>query len=398
MRIFSRASTVAVLAMFSLQTASAQSRRVLPAGSVILVNTRQALDSRTLRAGQTFETDVVDTVDVDGYTVIPRGSRIRGIVTYAQPATGQRSGVVEVAFDRMTLTDGTQLQLNARLTSTDTAERRQIDSDPNSRVVLFGGRGGLGAAIAGAGSTRSPASGVLNALAGLLSEARDVSLPAGAPLAVQLRQSLSLRSQGIARGLDRSVITAGDRIRAAQQELARRRYYRGNVSGQLDDATQRALVAYQIDQGITPTGNLDWRTARALGVLTSSSAGEVTTKTALTSAEAAALRRTAQALANRERNDLGINSNGQMYSQRSYAAGDIDLWFALSAFADNAQLYDMAIGNSQNDNGAAAASRALVNAARRVDTAMGQANASSQVRSAWTTIRQQLGTIASDYR
>src|SRR6185436_5281800 len=221
----------------------------------------QALDSRTAKAGQTFETDVIDTLAVDDYTVIPSRSRIRGVVTYAQPATRDRSGVIEVSFDRLTLVDGSALSINARLTSTDTAERRQIDSDPNARVLLLGGRGGLGAAIAGAGSTRNPASSLLSTLGSLLSEGRDVDLPAGSRLAVQLRSPLELRTRGIARAMDNSVITATDRIRAAQRELARLNYYRGAENGQIDDATQRALVAFQIDKGITATANLDWRTA-----------------------------------------------------------------------------------------------------------------------------------------
>src|SRR4051812_14303725 len=219
-RTFSYCSTALLLGLITAQPVAAQGRRSLPAGTVIFVTTRQPLESQTARAGQTFDTDVIDTVAADGYTLIPARSRIRGVVTFAQPATRQRSGVIEVAFDRMTLTDGTSLPLSGKLTSTDTAERRQIDSDPNARVVLFGGRGGLGAAVAGAGSTRSPAAGVLTALSGLLSEGRDVSLPAGPRLAVQLRQALPLRTQGVARALDRnSVITAGDRIRSAQQEL-----------------------------------------------------------------------------------------------------------------------------------------------------------------------------------
>src|SRR5439155_1571409 len=181
-----RTSMGVLLSMLTVQTAVAQARRVLPDGTVILVNTRQALESQTIRAGQTFDTDVIDTLAVDGYTVVPAGSRIRGVVTYVQPATRSRSGVIEVSFDRMTL-------------------------------------------------------------------------------------------------------TAGDRIRAAQRELARLSYYRGAANGQLDDATQRALVEYQIDKGLVATGNLDWRTARSLGVLTSVSGGEVATKTALTPEEAASL-------------------------------------------------------------------------------------------------------------
>jgi hypothetical protein len=85
-------------------------------------------------------------------------------------------------------------------------------------------------------------------------------------------------------------------------------------------------------------------------------------------------------------------------AQRTYTASDIDLWFALSAFADNSLLYEQAIANSSHVEGTTAAGRALVNAARRVDEAMTQARPSNQVSTAWTTIRQQLRTIATDYR
>src|SRR2546421_4014208 len=167
-------------------------RLVLPEGSVIIVRTSSPLESSTAKVGQTFETVVVDTVRLDDYTVIPAGSRIRGVVTFAQAADRQRSGVMEVNFDRLTLPDGKAYPLTAKLTSTDAAERRQIESDPNARVVLVGARGGAGAAVAGAGSETSPASGILAALGNLLSEARDVRLRAGTPLAVQLEQGLVL--------------------------------------------------------------------------------------------------------------------------------------------------------------------------------------------------------------
>jgi len=400
-RVRERALTSAafLFALTAIEPAVAQGRRVLPAGTVILVNTREALESQNTRTGQTFDVDVVDTVGADGYTLIPARSRMRGVVTFAQAATRQRSGVIEVAFDRITLTDGTSYEMSGKLTSTDTAERRQIDTDPNARVVLFGGRGGLGAAIAGAGSRNSPAAGILTALSGVLSEGRDVSLPAGSRLAVQLRAPLSLRTRGVARAGDaNSVITGVEGIRAAQRELARLNYYRGATSGQLDDATQRALVEYQIDKGIVPTGNLDWRTARALSVVSSVSGGEVVAKTALTPPEAATLRRTAQALVGRARSDLGIGGSGQLSSQRTYAAGDIELWFALSAFADNALAYEQTVANSTNNDGMTAASRALVTAARRVDASMTQTNPSNQVVTAWNAVRQQLRGIVSDYR
>jgi peptidoglycan hydrolase-like protein with peptidoglycan-binding domain len=378
--------------------ARAQMQRTLPEGTVILVRVQQPLGSQTLKTGDTFDTDVIDTVGADGYTLIPRGSRIRGVVTFAQAATRNQSGVIQLTFDQVMLTDGSAYPISARLTSTDAAERRQIDADPNARVVLYGPRGGLGAAIAAGGSTNRPASGILGALGSILSEGRDVQVATGTALAVQLQRPLTLRTRGIASGMNASsVLTATDRIRAAQRELARLNYYRGQASGQIDDATQRALVEYQIDKGITATGNLDWRTARSLGLATSVAAGDVAIKTTLSPSEAASVRRTAQALSARERNDLSIAASGAM-TRQTYASSDVELWFALSAFADNASVYEQIVTNATNNDGATAASRALISAARRVDAALAQANASAPVRTAWTTIRQQLGTIASDYR
>ncbi len=391
-----RRATIVALSAFVASGVSAQQRRVLPEGSVILVRTQQALESSRAAVGQSFETVVIDTIGLDNYTVIPAGSRIRGVIAFVQPATRERSGVIEVNFDRLTLTDGTVLPLRGKLTSTDSAERRQIESDPNSRVVLVGGRSGVGAGIAGAGSDKSPVSSILSALGGLLSEGRDVRLPAGSTLAVRLAQELSLRTRGLARAPDaRTVFTAADQIRAAQKELAARNYYRGQINGQLDDATQRALFDFQIDQGMVATGNLDGRTAQALGVL---GAANAPSRRVLSADQAGLVRRNAQALAGRERQDLGISTTGRLDASRAYAEADVDLWFALSAFADNASLYEQLIRASGNADRAQVAGRALMSAALRVDTALQQARPSADVRNAWAGIRQQLADIDPDYR
>jgi peptidoglycan hydrolase-like protein with peptidoglycan-binding domain len=375
---------------------SAQTRLVLPEGTVIIVRTSSALESANAKAGQAFETVVVDTIRVENYTVIPGGSRIRGVVTFAQAADRQRSGVMEVNFDRLTLPDGKTYGLSGKLTSTDASERRQIESDPNARVVLVGGRGGVGAAIAGAGSERSPTSGILAALGNLLSEGRDVRVAAGTPLAVQLEQGLVLSGRGPARAPDAfTIYTAADRIRAAQQVLAQQNYYRGPVNGLLDDATQRALFEFQIDKGIIATGNLDGRTAQALGLTTAAGAVDVAI---LSPEEASLLRRGAQALVGRQRQDLAISATGRLDARRAYAEGDVDLWFALSAFADNASLYEQLVRVSGNVEGSALAGKALVGAAKRVDAALLRATASPQIQNAWASIRAQLAQLDPAYR
>jgi peptidoglycan hydrolase-like protein with peptidoglycan-binding domain len=341
----------------------AQARVVLPEGTVIIVRTSSPLESARATVGQTFETVVVDTVRVENVTVIPAGSRIRGVVTFAQRADRQRSGVIEVRFDRLTLPDGRSQSLSGKLTSTDAAERRQIESDPNARVVLVGGRGGVGAAIAGAGSERSPASGILAALGNLLSEGRDVSVPAGTTLAVQLEQGLVLRGRGRARAPDAfTIYTSAERIRAAQQALAQQNYYRGAITGQLDEATQRALFDFQIDKGIIATGNLDGRTAQALGITDTATTGAAV----LSPEEASLLRRGAQALVGRLREAMGISSTGRLDARRPYSEGELEAWFALSAFADNASLYEQLVRVSGNVEGSAHAGKALIAAARRV--------------------------------
>lgn len=395
-RIISHAALGAAISLAAASTSQAQ-RVVLPQNSVIIVRTQTALESSTLRQGQTFETIVEDTVGVDNYTVIPEGSRIRGVVTYVRPATRSESGVIEVDFDRLTLSDGTSYAIQGKLTSTDPAERRQIDSMANQRVVLVGGRGGIGAAIAGAGSASRSTSNIFTALGSLLSEGRNVNVPAGTPLAVQLEQSVALRGRGARRGNDATLYTSAEMIRAAQTALRSQNYYRGTIDGTLNYATQRALFEYQTDKNLNASGNLDWRTAQSLGLSGIVGSGTGVGGSAIMSAEAAStLRRNAQAIAARQRQDLSVPSTGR-YSSTRFADADVDLWFALSAFADNASLYEQVIRGAGTTSGSTMAGRALLNAARRVDSAISQARSSTAVRDAWVSIRSQLSNLDSTY-
>ncbi len=382
------------LPLFAPSEVSGQGRIILPEGSVLVVRTMSPLESSTARVGQTFETTIEEAVGIDNYVVIPSGSRIRGVVTFAQPATRQQSGVIEVDFNRLVLSDGTSYTIDGRLTSLDSAERRQIESDPNARVLLVGGRGGIGAAIAGAGSTRSSSSSILGALGGLLSEGRNVSVPSGTPLAVELEQGITLRGRSRLAGNDNSTIfTAAERIRAAQQALAQLNYYRGPITGQLDDATRRALFEYQLDQRIRGTGNLDMRTARALGL----NLGGDLSGMALSIEDASTLRRNAQSIVGRQRLELGLTTSGRLAANRAYTQGDIELWFALSAFADNASLYESLIRTGNSTDATVLAGRALVASARRVDTALQTSRASNLLRNSWTTIRNQITGLDAQY-
>jgi peptidoglycan hydrolase-like protein with peptidoglycan-binding domain len=394
-RILPGAIAGAAMMIFAVSPAHAQSRFTVPSGTVILVHTQSQLQSSTAQQGQTFETIVDETVGVDNYTLIPQGSRIRGVVSYVRPATRSQSGVIQIDFDRLTLSDGSTVAIQGRLTSTDSAERRQIESSSNQRVVLVGGRGGIGAAIAGAGSQNASTNNIFTALGQLLSEGMNVNVPAGTQLAVQLEQSVSLRGRAGTRG-EYSLITSADMIRAAQTELSRQNYYRGTIDGNMSYATQRAIFEYQTDKGLTATGNLDWRTARSLGLsgVVGNGSTDASTGAALSATEATTLRRNAQAVAASQRQNLSLGTSSR-YSTR-YSPADLDLWFALSAFADNASLYEQ-LTRMSNSNDAFMANQSLITAARRVDSALQLARPTSSVRNSWTTIRNQLRNLDSTY-
>jgi len=392
----SRASIGAAMSVLALTPLAAQNRVTLPAGSVVLVRTQSILESSSVRVGQSFDTVVDDSVGIDNYTVIPSGSHIRGTITYVQPATRSQSGVIEVDFNQLTLADGTSYPIQGRLTSTDPEERRQIESSSNQRVVLVGGRGGIGAAIAGAGSQNNSTSGILGALGALLSEGRNVSVPAGTQLAVQLEQAVVLRTRGLRRGNNSTIFTSADMIRSAQRALSQQNYYRGTVDGQLTYATQRAIFEYQIDKGLTATGNLDWRTAQSLGLSGVVAGGGAIGGSILTATEASTLRRNAQSIAARQRQDLAVTAAGRLNNSRLGDA-DVDLWFALSAFADNASLYEQLVRSSSSNDATLMANRALINAARRVDAALASSRATTIVRNAWATMRTDLSRLDSSY-
>ena len=385
---------VALAALGAAAPAAAQQRLLLPEGTVLTVTTDQPLSSATMAQGARFTTTVEDSVRLDGYTVIPAGSRIAGVVTLVRRASGGNSGVLGVEFDELRLAGAGTVAIDGKLTSTDPAERRQIDARGDSQVVLVGGRQGVGAAIGamGAGEGSDPVSGILGALGALLSEGSNVELPAGTRAAVQLQRPLVLAAVGApARRPDAfSIYTAAETIRAAQEALRARGYYRGAIDGRMGDDTQRALLAFQIDNGVLATGNLDGRTAEILGL-------QVGLATALTPNEASYLRGLAADLAARWQAAIGVTTAGRMDARRFYEEDEVELWFALSAFEDAAGLYEQVVRASGNVQGLVTAGAALVDSARRVDVAMQPVSVPARLARTWGLIGREIEILDPEY-
>jgi hypothetical protein len=389
-----RASAVGLL-LAGAPALEAQQRLLLPEGTVLTVRMNDALSSASTSEGATFTTTVMDSVRVEGYTVIPKGSTIEGRVTLLRRATSRQSGIIGVEFNRLVLPRGAAIAIDGKLTSTDPAERRQIEAQGNAQVVFVGGRQGTGAAIGGIANAASgdPVAGLIGTLGNLLSRGADVTVPVNTALAVQLERGLMLTGVGgPARNADAfTIYTSAEMIRAAQTALRAQNYYRGAINGVFNEDVQRALFEYQIDHGILATGNLDGRTAQALALQTASAM-------AMTPAEAAMLRRNAQNLTGRWRSMIGITEVGRLDPRRHYQTAELELHFALSAFSDNASLYEQMVRVSGNADGLVAAGQALLSAAKRVDAALATAPGAGRLNPAWSAIGDQLLTLDPDYR
>src|SRR5439155_6022419 len=67
-------------------------------------------------------------------------------------------------------------------------------------------------------------------------------------------------------GYDSSARSAAVEVADAQDRLARAGYYRGQIDGVLGPETRHAIVRYQSDKGLEPSGNLTSETLRSLGL------------------------------------------------------------------------------------------------------------------------------------
>ena len=364
---------------------SAQTRLVLPEGSVIIVRTSGPLESATAKVGQTFETVVADTVRVDNYTVIPAGSRIRGVVTFAQAADRQRSGVIEVNFDRLSLPDGKGYTLSGKLTSTDRgAAADRVRS--NARVVLVGGRGGVGAANRRSRIREESRSGSWLRW-GICCRRHATFGCGGHSPRCAARTRLVLSRRGTARAPDAfTIYNRGrqDPRRAAgprAAELLSRQHQRT-----VDDATQRALFEFRSTRA---SSRREPRRAHSAGPRSFGdggcddasilSGGRVASATGRTGSRRPISSGTAISAS-------GASMHGRPMQKAISTSGSRSPRSPI-----NASLYEQSSVFRQR-RGSALAGKALVGGARRVDAALQRARTSSQIQNAWSSIARSFRT------
>lgn len=294
---YKRRRAIAILSFAQILAlgASALGQRLptVPVGTVIPLRMDTHLRSGSTRAGEPFTATVSRQVVVDGRAVLPEGAKVEGRVISVTPGErGRRAGEIEIGFERIVFTNGNSIPVEASLTTLSEEGRRKLEQDvrykegrsqtrrgpvfvagagANATIGMPGG--GAEGVVVGSGGVGA----ILGTIGGLLNSGAQAEVQPGAEFGMLVERSFNA-SAGTTNAADdrfsdresgaqsRGVLTSPESIRAAQTVLRDRNYYNGPISGVMNLATRDAVRRFQEDRNITSSGELDFETARALGI------------------------------------------------------------------------------------------------------------------------------------
>lgn len=165
---------------------------VVPAGTVLVVRTAQALGSKTSQAGQTFGATLAQPVTVEGRTALPGGSQVSGTVVTAK-AKGKVKGEGQLDLKLTSISVGGQTYPIHTIVLSSTVKGK------GKRTAATTGGGAAGGALIGgiAGGGKGAAIGAgIGAAAGFLGGTftgnKQIEVPAESALSFTLAQTLTL--------------------------------------------------------------------------------------------------------------------------------------------------------------------------------------------------------------
>jgi hypothetical protein len=164
----------------------------VPSGTEMDVRLTNALNSGTAQVEDRFEGTTLVDVNVNGRTLIPAGSVMRGIVSTVEPATRtNRTAKMTVSFDQVTV-NGRAYAIRGTVTQAIQGEgikgeTGKIATGAGAGAILGGILGGvkgavLGAVIGGGGITAA-------------TEGKEIDLAQGTVLRVRLDQPVSIQAR-----------------------------------------------------------------------------------------------------------------------------------------------------------------------------------------------------------
>ncbi len=130
--------------------------RVVPTGTKVPIIMDTAVDSDTSQEGDEFSARTAEDLTIDGSTVVPAGSIIRGrIAQLNSPRALNRSGSVALKFDTVTTPDNRQIPLVANLVARGGvvhARRGMKDIALDTGTVMLPTLAGLGIGLLAGGT------------------------------------------------------------------------------------------------------------------------------------------------------------------------------------------------------------------------------------------------------
>jgi len=165
-------------------------RGEVPAGQQLDVRLEQELSSATAQVEDRFTATTVVDLYQGNDVLIPAGSSLRGVVSSVDKATRtDRKGSLTVAFDQITVR-GRSYPIHATV-------QQAIESEGiKGEAAKIGAGAGVGAILGGIlGGTKGALLGILIGGGGTIAATpgKDVDVPAGTVLRVQLDQALNVR-------------------------------------------------------------------------------------------------------------------------------------------------------------------------------------------------------------
>ncbi len=166
---------------------------VIPEGTLLTITLDHAISSKSNRPGDSFSGSLASPILVEGKTVVPRGSTVKGVLVDAKES-GRLKGVAHLAMSLESLeVEGKSYDL------TTTTVTRTGSNHKKRNMILIGGGTGVGAIIGGiagggAGAAIGAAAGAGAGTAGAaITGKKDITLPAEARLQFKLEEPLTIQ-------------------------------------------------------------------------------------------------------------------------------------------------------------------------------------------------------------
>jgi hypothetical protein len=178
---------------------STRTGHMLPAGYEFPITLSTEVSTENTDVGDRVIGRLAQNLTHEGRVVVAQGSQVQGSVTRVQDAKRNQSGKasIELDFDTLLLTDGTQYPIDAKLSQYQA--RYENDTDDTLKGAAVGaGAGAILGQVIGRNAEATVLGAVIGGAAGAVIQSQtagqEVSIPAGTTLWLRMDQPLTVRS------------------------------------------------------------------------------------------------------------------------------------------------------------------------------------------------------------